>query len=119
MKDFYGNEYIESRWTRFPDIGQVINFQDARTTAFDRWVDNVAAALYQRDNDVQVNKTWTKNFGGVVLSVEVFLPIAPNAVFGLSMWHYDTWTKKQLDPAEQILAQLSWETNFGGKKRIS
>ena len=109
MKDFFGVDYVESRWTRFVFVWQSIDFESKRNAAFSKWADNVAAALKRKYADAEMLISIGPNYGGDIVRANIRIPsISKTEFVELGLIHYDTLTKRGLDPVKYVLSNLKW-----------
>lgn len=105
MKDWYGNEYVASSWTRFVLLWQLVGFTARRTNALREWLANVETALKLSGVDVVMNVVVQPNFAGENVYGQFF--VAGKSV-DLTLWHYDTLTKGEINPAAYVMAALRY-----------
>jgi len=113
MTDFYGNEYVESRWTRFVFLWQLQEFETKRSRAFETWGDNVVRQLESEGQKVNSHKEITANFAGNILTLHIQVPAIGAPTVSLSINHYDVYTKRKINPAKQIISDLRWKVKAG------
>lgn len=110
MNTFYGDPYIESRWTRFDNFQALFGFESERTRAFREWWAKVLISL-KKDNDVVVVVTSDNPDQWVpTTQILVSLPkIFPEFQVLISLIHYDTLTKMKMDPAQWVIDSVKRE----------
>lgn len=103
MKDYFGNEYVQSSWTRFVWFWQLRDFTARRNSALRVWLTNIedtlrlAGVTATLDVLLDPNQLSGGNMYGVARSAE-------GREAHLGLWHYDTLTKASLNPIDYVLA---------------
>lgn len=110
-KDWYGNAYVPSQWTRFgQDYQALYEFEKRRDDAFKVWVTSLTAALDKQGYVVYVEWSWPRSEKALCPDTQVIIQLPALAERGMliSLYHYDTFTKDNRDPAKAIIDNLKY-----------
>lgn len=105
MKDFYGVEYVKSRWTCFKFVEDLIGFTSQRTNALRVWLQNVERHLQAEGVAASLVVVEQPNFAGGNIYGEIHIG---GKRVDLSLYHYDTLTKGEINPAAYVVAALRY-----------
>jgi hypothetical protein len=109
VKDYFGNPYVQSSWTRFVFVWQSIGFEDKRNAALMAWTGNIIAKLQAKGLAVESVLSITSNFGGSVVYQRLRLPsISKTEFMDLGLSEYDILTKRGVDPMKYVVDNLTW-----------
>lgn len=117
MKDFYGNEYVQSGW--WWPFSLWFGKTTERALVLGKWLGSVSAAIQARASDAEVKIATAKVGPGDIVwsSLKVRIKsIGGLHVCALGGSDYDTLTKSGKDPAQWVISELAgqkWLTDHG------
>jgi hypothetical protein len=115
MKDFFGNEHVPSRQTRFTSYVALQEYTTARANAFVVWAQALADELQAMGIGAYTKLYESPNIGGPLVGLLVTIPkIAGDYEFDVGLGQYDFCTVRGLDPGAWLVNSLRYVGRANG-----